>query len=278
MMFESFEKEYEMQEREYLVLMSDESTWSMGGKSYVVAQAPFLAYIDTETDELKHGDGRLSWPMKNKEEKAGKYFNRFQKGGIYHIKACKLIDTTVPEGRLASFYNNLYVKEVLAEKISNPILEGILAEYRKPVILQDEVLGELILNKDLGLFNGSIEWLETKTRITLDVDKDSKTSWTKARNAMKKFLTEQQKWDIQMRRFAADKLTALANEWQDEENEDAPDISEEDFAKRISIQDISMTSGGSFSVYFDDDDMFWGHTVTVDGTLRKGITNANMEG
>ena len=278
MIFESFEKEYEMQEREYLVLMSDDSIWSTGSKPYVVAQAYFLAYIDIETNELKHAEGRLSWPVANKEAKTDKYFNRFQEGGIYHIKACKLIETTVPEGRLPSFYNNLYVKEVLEENASNPILEEILAEYRKPIILHDEVLGELILDKKLSMFDGNIKWMETEIRIFLNVDKDNKTSWTKARNAMKKLLIEQQKWDIEMRKFAAQRLTTLANEWQDEEDENAPDISEEDFCKRICIQEMSMTSGGSFSAYFDDDDMFWGHTVTVDGTLRRGITNANMEG
>lgn len=271
MIFESFEKEYDVQEREFLVLMSDESTWSMGGKSFVVAQAPFLAYIDIETDELKHDGGGLSWPMKNKEEKAGKYFNRFQKGDIYHIKARKLIDDTASKGIL-------YVTEVLEEGVSCEVLEEILVEYRKPIIVQDEVLGELVLDKDLSLFEGKAMWLGSKISITLNIDKENRASWTKARNAMKKLLVEQQKWDISMREFAASKLTSLANEWQDEDDKDAPNIAEKDFARRINIESISITSGGSFTVYFNDDDMFWGHIVTVDGSLKKGVQYANMEG
>ena len=39
-----------------------------------------------------------------------------------------------------------------------------------------------------------------------------------------------------------------------------------------------MDAAGSFSAYFDDDDMFFGHSVTVYGTLKDGVTKANMEG
>lgn len=39
-----------------------------------------------------------------------------------------------------------------------------------------------------------------------------------------------------------------------------------------------MDPDGSFSAYFDDDDMFFGHCVVVYGTLADGVTEANMEG
>ena len=278
MIFDSFEAMYEMQEREYLVLISDEGGAGSGCEPYVVAQAYFLGYIDTLTNELKSGDGRLSWPVESKEAKKRTYFNRFKKGTIYRIKARKFIDDTVSKGMLPSYYNNLYVTEVLEEGATCKVLEEILVEYRKPVILQDEVLGELVLDKNLSLFEGNTIWLGNKIKISLNVDKENRTTWTKARNAMKKLLAEQQKWDITMREYAASKLTLLANEWQDEEDENAPDISEQDFAGRINIESISMTSGGNFSAYFNDDDMFWGHVVTVDGSLKKGVKYANMEG
>ena len=39
-----------------------------------------------------------------------------------------------------------------------------------------------------------------------------------------------------------------------------------------------MTSGGSFTAYFNDDDIFAGHCITVGGSLKKGITSASMGG
>ena len=53
---------------------------------------------------------------------------------------------------------------------------------------------------------------------------------------------------------------------------------EENSARRIALRGIAMDPDGSFSAYFDDDDMFFGHCVTAYGTLADGVTAANMEG
>jgi len=76
---------------------------------------------------------------------------------------------------------------------------------------------------------------------------------------------------------AAKKLTKLACEWA-ESDEEAAEITEESFAKRISLSLIWMTSGGSFSAYFDDDDLFFGHSITVCGSPKKGLLSADIEG
>ena len=41
---------------------------------------------------------------------------------------------------------------------------------------------------------------------------------------------------------------------------------------------LSVTSGGSFTVWFDCDEMFTDHAVTVYGSLKKGLKAANIEG
>ena len=83
-----------------------------------------------------------------------------------------------------------------------------------------------------------------------------------------------------MREFAAKKLTELANEWlaEDEENKAAEPFTEETFAKRITLSELTITSGGGFTAYYNDDAMFWGHTVEVSGSLKKGITYTNLAG
>ena len=44
------------------------------------------------------------------------------------------------------------------------------------------------------------------------------------------------------------------------------------------MMSISMTSGGSFTIYFNDDDIFFGHYVIVYGSLRKGLVSADIVG
>ena len=74
-----------------------------------------------------------------------------------------------------------------------------------------------------------------------------------------------------------------SNNWlsQDEENPRDPEtdpITEEELARRISMTSLSVTSGGSFTAWFDCDEMFTDHAVTVYGSLKKGLKTANIEG
>ena len=53
---------------------------------------------------------------------------------------------------------------------------------------------------------------------------------------------------------------------------------EEELARRISMTSLSVTSGGSFTAWFDCDELFTDHAVTVYGSLKKGLKAANIEG
>ncbi len=133
--------------------------------------------------------------------------------------------------------------EVLEKDTACKELEDILVEYRKPVVLHDDILGELTYDKHIKTFEGNIPWLDVNVHISLYVDKDNKSGITKAKKYIKSMILEQEKWDKDMRLFAAKKLTKLACEWAESE-EEAVKITEESFAKRIILSLICMTSGG----------------------------------
>ena len=44
------------------------------------------------------------------------------------------------------------------------------------------------------------------------------------------------------------------------------------------MSNVSVTSGGTFTGWFDCDEMFTDHAVTVYGSLKKGLKTANIEG
>ena len=115
----------------------------------------------------------------------------------------------------------------------------------------------------------------------LDVYK--RQSWTRTRTVMKKLLADQEVWDKSLRTLAAQKLTTLANEWladndQTDRNPKKDPITEEEFARRILLTEFTVSPGGSFTAWYEDDDMFWGHVITVEGTLKKGPLRADMQG
>ncbi len=238
----------------------------------------FIAYVDCQTGALRTGDGRIVYPVSDEEHDAGGILDRFRREAVYRLKARKRIPHKIPEGVTASSQNQFLIVEVLEEDAPCPALEEVLAEYRRPVVLNDEELGELSLDKDLDMFEGGISWRGEDIDISLEVDSSSEDTWTAAVAAMKQMMTDQDRWDRDMRAFAARELTQLACEWRESADEEVPEITEESFAQRIELTSIAMDPDGSFSAYFDDDDMFFGHCVTAYGTLTEGVTAANMEG
>lgn len=128
------------------------------------------------------------------------------------------------------------------------------------------------------MFEGGISWWGEDIDTSLEVDSSSEDTWTAAVAAMKQMMTDQDRWDRDMRAFAARQLTELACDWRESADEEVPEITEESFARRIELRSIAMDADGSFSAYFDDDDMFFGQCVVVYGTLVDGVTSAEMAG
>ena len=227
-----------------------------------------------ETGELHKEECRFVLSASEKEYE-NHLIPEYDDEAIYHLKVRKKLPEELPEimiKRLA-----FLLVSVIEKDVKNPELEEILTEYKKPVIIGDDILGEPVYDRKIKSFEGYILWIDKNIDIYLDIDKDNKSGITKARKAMKELYLSAEKWDANMRTFAAEKLIDLARDWCESE-EEALKITEESFAKKIDIETISMTSGGSFTTYFNDDNIFAGHCIIVGGSLKKGITSASMGG
>lgn len=272
-----WERTFEEEAREILVLLAGGGRAGKRNGFWGVAHY-FIAHVDCATDALHVNQGLLVYPLSDEQYAAGNLLGRFPEQVIYRVKARKKKSEEVPEGMTASWRNQFLIVEILEEDAACPELEEVLAEYLRPVVLSDEVLGELTLNKDLDLFDGDVSWRGEQISVSLEVDPDREETWEQAVQSMKMMLADQERWDRDMRAFAARELTELACEWRESADEDVPEITEKSFARRIALRGIAMEVDGSFSAYFDDDDMFFGHCVTAYGTLTDGVTAANMEG
>ena len=272
-----WERTFEEEEREILVLLAGGSGAGKRNGFWDVSHY-FIAYVDCQTGALHTGDGRIVYPVSDEEHDAGGILDRFPREAVYRLKARKKIPHKVPEGMSASSQNQFLIVEVLEEDAPCPALDKVLAEYRKPVVLNDEELGKLTLDKDLDMFEGEILWRGEQICLSLEVDAADEDTWADAVRAMKVMLVEQERWDRDMRASAARELTELACEWRESADEEVPEITEESFARRIELRSIAMDADGSFSAYFDDDDMFFGHCVTAYGTLADGVASVVMQG
>lgn len=279
-MFEEFYEMYEPEEQEVIALINR----CIGGGynnrgNFWEMTVVTLGMVFCDTGKVSTKEERLDWPVTDEERNSEKGWGRFGNEQICRLKIRRMKEEWAQNLMVRPWY----ISEVVKENEDCPELQAVLDEYHKPVVIHDEVLGELTLDKDYDAFEGEIQWCGKDVRLSLEVNAESKSSWTRARSAAKKLLCDCKAWDKAMRDLAAKNLTQLANDWlsQDEENARNPKtdpITEEELARRISMIDLVVTSGGSFTAYFDCDELFTDHAVTVYGSLKKGVKDANIEG
>jgi hypothetical protein len=167
--------------------------------------------------------------------------------------------------------------DILEENVHNAELESVLTEYLTPVTIEDEVMGEFVLDKYFKEFRRKLNWLGKIIGASFEVDIDDKESWHDSMSILRMFYDMQDVYDAKFRAYAAKELTELANDWRDDD--EAPDeITEKDFAKRIILTNFCVGSEGNYSVWYEDGDMFYGHTVAVYGNIKTGIECAEMMG
>jgi hypothetical protein len=76
--------------------------------------------------------------------------------------------------------------------------------------------------------------------------------------------------------FAIDSLLGDKNEnWL--EDGETP-LTRSQFAARMKLVDITIHADGHLEFWHDDDYMFWGHSILVEGTLAGGLTNVDTPG
>ena len=145
--------------------------------------------------------------------------------------------------------------------------------------ITDEILGEMTV--DEGDIEGEVKISGQNIYFGISVDDiNDKETVDRLISEFKKFISEFDKWDKRIREFAAKSLTDCANDWlQDslEDDEEFVEITEERFAGRMVLNSIGFDENG-FEVFYDDDDMFWGHCILVYGTLENGIEEAEIAG
>lgn len=217
-----------------------------------------------------------TWPIsceeyaEQKEENG--YLHRFAEGVIYKVK-----------GRLQ--YNSfgdltlLYVKEVLEENASGTKLDKKQEKYLAPIYLNDEVLGEMVLEKSSGLFEGKYHFEGKEIAIYIEVEWSSKATWKKPIAVAKDFVEHIVEKDKEAREYIiADKeLYEAASEGLEEDCEISFSTPQE-FAEALKgrLKYIFVNQNGSYTIGYDDGYVFGGHEIDVDVNSKGKMTCAEM--
>ena len=155
----------------------------------------------------------------------------------------------------------------------DPQLKALLEEQKKPVTLEVEGLGSFTLNRGLGWYDASVEWMGEETTLNLDQNEETLTA---AQETAKTLMENQEDWDTRVRSYAAEQLLEQVNGLLLEEDDTEP-YTAETLAEQFQLDSILAGPDGAFEFWFSDDDLFLAHPVHVTGTLEHGPHLAEMD-
>lgn len=259
---EKFSNKFVDEEKEILVLIETKTGGAFKfGDMWAPSNRP-LAFIDLADNSLHSESIRLEWLV---EDRDWKYYFKPQTAFRVKVRPQK-------SGSSSRHKHLFMLVEVLEEGVKDERFDKIIKEYNTEVIYEDEDF-YFELNKEFDWFEGAIKYKDEDIDLTVEThDLDElKKILSSYKTATKDF----DNWLNGLKKFAAKKLTELANDWQEE---DTPEITEKDFTERISLSSIVLEPENNFLVYLQDDDIFFGHIICVYGNLDGKLDSANIEG
>lgn len=233
--------------------------------------------MDMKTGKVYEGKGRIEWLAEEKDK--GNWIHSLGMEKIYRLQVKKRKPRELPDYMLSWLNNGFLLIKVVERNVKHPELEKILEEYKRPVFLDVDGCGTFELEKQYGWFSGDVDWLGEECSVSLECDEEGGVTADKALEVFYLMHKNLKEWDKSFREFAASKLTDLANDWlQDEDEEDKKKITKEEFEERIRISELVIRPSGNYDAYYYDDDMFWGHIIVINGNAYSGMEDADIAG
>lgn len=281
-----FEDKFDTEILDLLVLTKESADEAVAFhvKNMLQPSVRFAATVNLSTNEFSSETGKLEWMIENSPNLSDWGFN-FKEYQIYHIKARKnLSDKSKTD---MSCY---MVVEVFSDHIFDPRLEALREQLVKPITIEHESVGTFHLNRRFSWFEGTVSWMKNCCSTFLCTDKKDGETAKKTFSIFLKLFKDQTAWDNKFRIFAAEELTDQANEWyendddskyEDEDfDEDADEIfiTKEEFAKRIHLSELIIRADGSLTLYYNDNNMFYGHAIEIDVSSDGKMGSASITG
>lgn len=94
--------------------------------------------------------------------------------------------------------------------------------------------------------------------------------------ALQKVTKDLASLDLAARRYAAEQLLETKNDsWLDEDEEE---LTEEDFIGRMTLESLTVDEDGEVTMWYEDGDLFWGHSICIRQSQEGEWLSAEMMG
>ena len=228
-----------------------------------------VAVVDLESSELFKGIGIIEWFTKN-ERTLPVFGYDFKKYNIYHIRGYIEHDDNPDH-----FPYRIFVTGLIADGLSDPRLDKLLAKYLKPVYKDDPELGRFTLERQYDWFEGKVDWLGTELSVTLELDRSEGKTANKALQHLKTLCADIKGYDNHLRSQIAKKYLGEINDWN---LRDEP-FTEEELCSMIHISELSVKRDGKIQAYYvESGDLLGGHAFEITASVKGDIYRIDFVG
>ena len=155
------------------------------------------------------------------------------------------------------------------------LFDSLIEENSKKLFIQD---GDNVFeyNRRFNEYEGNVTIYNKNISVSLST-KINTIDASESLDTFKKIKNDFENFYKTVLFRCAQKMTALANGWR--EDGDTHEITVEEFAERIDSDkfDLSIINK-RYTIYFEDDNMFWGHSIVYDGDIETDNYDATLAG
>jgi hypothetical protein len=166
------------------------------------------------------------------------------------------------------------LEKIVGKYIFDTDLKKRALVLQEPTTFEDERFGVFTLDHRVDCYEGNVTWGSINIRLILSPseNEDAKSCLATAYA----ILDLQSVWHERITNYATAEFLSLKNDsWL---GEDEAELSMEEFKSRLILNSITVYANDDFEFWFDDDGLFFGHSIRIAGNLSRGPSNAGLEG
>ncbi len=169
-------------------------------------------------------------------------------------------------------------RHLLLDDLPQPAVDDELAAIadalKRPVVIPHQVFGDFTLNRSVRWFTARPIWRGTTIDVTVGATDDDRLH-PETLAETEAFWADIDDWYPRYVECAVEHLFDLKNEsWL---NDNESPLTVEEFAIRLRPSSISIEDNEAV-VFFDDGDVFFGHSIIVSGPIDTGPSDAQLAG
>jgi hypothetical protein len=210
--------------------------------------------------------GKLRVEMVVSKDELSSHMARINSYDMLHVKG-QVADH--PAGRKQAL-----VQGIVSHDVSDAELEARAQELQEPVVVEDSRLGKFVLDRSLNWFVGRPLWGGKQVRLNLSIDEGDTIERTLV--VATQLWDSEVEWNTKVIECVIQDLLPLKNDAWLEEGE--TELNADHFRMRIQLESITVYPDGAFEFWYDDGDLFLGHSIMVGGSLDGDLDGAGIHG